>query len=91
MVNGYEVRSTCGQPDAIGMAKAFEPQVVMLGLTIPIALGSEFFALGSKIVLCGEVDESEDLERRRDYYDFDLLLPGPAIVNCGCVLGYSIV
>jgi tetratricopeptide (TPR) repeat protein len=75
MVNGYEVRSTCRQPDAIGIAKTFEPQVVMLGLTMPVTLGSKLFALPSvsKIVLFGEVDESEDLERRRDYYDFDLL------------------
>lgn len=73
MKDGYEVRSTCGQSDPIGRAKAFEPQVVMLGVTTPVALGSEFFALGSKIVLYGEVDESEDLEGRRDYYDFDLL------------------
>jgi len=42
---------------------------------MPVKLGSKLSALPSisKIVLCGEVDESEDLERRRDYYEFDLL------------------
>ena len=75
MVNGYEVRSICKQPDTIAVAETFEAQVVMLGLTIPDTLGSEIFALPSvsKIVLCGEVDGSKDLERRRDYYDFDFL------------------
>jgi len=79
MANGYEVRSICRQPDAIAMAKTFEPQVVMLGLTMPVTLGSELLSAlpsVSKTVLFGEVDESEDLERRRDYYDFDLL-PAP--------------
>jgi len=47
----------------------------MLGLTMPVTLGSELSALLSrpKIVLWGEPDDSEDLELRHEYYDFDLL------------------
>ena len=75
VASGYEVRSVCTEADAIETAKMFEPQVAILGLTMPLTLGIELSALGcvSKVVLWGEVDGSEDLERRRDFYDFDLL------------------
>jgi tetratricopeptide (TPR) repeat protein len=75
VADGYEVRWTCRQLDAIDLAKSFEPQVAMLGLTMPVTLGSELSALlsGPKIVLWGEPDDSEDLEIRRNYYEFDFL------------------
>jgi tetratricopeptide (TPR) repeat protein len=100
VANGYEVRSTCRQADAINMANSFfEPQdvtvhangywsvtpcpanifvprFVMLGLTMPVTLGAELFGLRrriSKLILWGKVQQSEDLEQRREYYDFDVL------------------
>jgi tetratricopeptide (TPR) repeat protein len=80
VANGYEVRSTSRQQDAIALAKSFDPQVVMLGITMPLEVGRALFTaspswplLSPKMVLWGEVNEFEDLEQRRDYYDFELL------------------
>jgi tetratricopeptide (TPR) repeat protein len=87
---GCEVRSTCRQSDATSMAKSFfleaklygyspkdfNPQFVMLGLTVPVALGHELWASDraiSKLILWGKVQNAEDLEKRREYYDFELI------------------
>jgi tetratricopeptide (TPR) repeat protein len=85
VANGYEVWSTSRQPDAIALAKNFDPQVVVLGITAPQELGRALFTaspswplLSPKMVLWGEVIECEDLEQRRDDYDFELL---PASAN----------
>ena len=88
--SGYEVRSTCSPADALPMANAFlerwrcgrspkefKAQFVMLGLAMPVTLGAELFASDlciSKIILWGEVPDSEDLEQRREFYDFETLL-----------------
>ena len=80
VANGYEVRSTSRQQEAIALAKNFDAQVVMLGITMPLEVGRALFTaspswpyLSPKMVLWGEVQEFEDLEQRRDYYDFELL------------------
>ena len=85
---GYDVRSTDSQMDAISIANSFfetepycfppsdfVPQFVMLGLTLPIALGTELSTLChvSKLILWGEAQGSENLEQRKDHYDFELL------------------
>lgn len=76
--SGYEVRSTSRQQDAIALANSFAPHVAMLGITLPVELGRELFTVSpwTKLVLWGEVREQEDLEQRRDHYDFELL-PAP--------------
>ncbi|SRR5579885_146544 len=80
VADDYEVRSTYKPQDAIALAKSFDPQVVMLGITMPLEVGRGLFTastswpyLSPKIVLWGEVQKFEDLEQRREYYDFDLL------------------
>jgi tetratricopeptide (TPR) repeat protein len=85
VANGYEVRSTSRQQDAIVLAKSFDPQVVVLGITMPLEVGRGVYTaspswpyLSPKMVLWGEAQEFEDLEQRRGYYDFDLL---PTSVN----------
>lgn len=80
---GYEVRSARRADEAIKIARAFEPQVAMLGLIMPamdgVRLGIELcrFLPKTKFVLWVEVDGDEDLsELRRDGYDFGLF-PAP--------------
>src|SRR5215469_1646983 len=55
VANEYEVRSTCSPQNAIEIANGFEPEVIMLGLTMPVTLGGELFKLPfcSRIVLWG--------------------------------------
>jgi tetratricopeptide (TPR) repeat protein len=73
--DAYEVRATSNGDEAVELGKSFEPQVVMLGLHFPVALGGKLFNLPSRprIVLWGDVGTSQNLEGRREFYNFDLL------------------
>ena len=58
------------------LAKVFVPRFVMMGFDVPVTLGAELFTLRrriSKMIHWGGAQDWEDLERRREHYEFELL------------------